>query len=146
MRIKKMIIFMFFIIVLIGCEKNVNQNFDYELIFSDKKSTNNYALIYEYKDGRKIYSEFSNIKFKKNDNISNLALAFDKNIITIDDIIAKLDYKMEANDGGSKIYSYTKKGNDFSNVDFMIIECKTLNGNRDIIIGSSENIINKCNE
>lgn len=145
MRIKKMIIFIFFIIVLTGCEKNVNQNFDYELVFSDKKSTNNYALIYEYKDGRKIYSEFSNIKFKKNDNIFNLAIALDKNIIAIDDIIVKLDYKMEANDGGSKIYSYTKKGNGFSNVDFVIIECKTLNGNRDIIIGSSENIIDKCN-
>ena len=54
------------IIVLISsaCSKNQQLNI---LEFSDNKSKNNYAEIYTFDDTSKLYSEFSNINYIKDD-------------------------------------------------------------------------------
>jgi len=135
-------IFIIFI-SLIGCK---SERLNYTLVFSKEKSINNYAKIYQFEDGSKIYSEFSNIYFRKNENeMINLSSALEQSLITIDDIISKMNYEGGYNDGGSQLYA-TKKNNRLSNTDFMLIKCHTLDGNRNVIIGTTPDINKKCLE
>lgn len=140
------VLFITLIIILTGCVKEENK-VDYNLIFSEKTSSNYFALIYEFGDGRKLYSEFSNIKYKqKNIDAINLATALEEKLITLDEILLEMEHIADYNDGGSKMYSFSKTKNDVSNINFMLVKCKTITGNENIIIGTSENIIEKCSD
>ena len=74
-------------------------------------------------------------------------------MITIDDIIKKMNYIDEANDGGSKLYNYNIEDNDLSDTSFMLVKChriidadnfESVKYNTDIILGTSSDIVEKC--
>lgn len=114
------------------------------------KSSNHFAEIYEFSDGKKILSEFSNIEIQiEPENIMDLKVALEKNLITLDEIINNMTFKSSANDGGSDLYEFNSKESDFSDIDFYLVKCHKLIENSEhykenIIIGSSSNIIEKC--
>ena len=151
---KKQVITLILVLLLItGCNKG-NYDEQKKLNFSDEKSNKNFAEIYEFEDGGKIYSEFANIRFVvDNDYKISLKKDFELKIITIDDIIKKMKYIDEANDGGSKLYNYNIEDNDLSDTSFMLVKChriidadnfESVKYNTDIILGTSSDIVEKC--
>ena len=151
---KKQVITLILVLLLItGCNKG-NYDEQKKLNFSDEKSNKNFAEIYEFEDGSKIYSEFANIRFVvDNDEKISLKKALELKMITIDDIIKKMNYIDEANDGGSKLYNYNIEDNDLSDTSFMLVKChriidadnfESVKYNTDIILGTSSDIVEKC--
>ena len=151
---KKQVITLILVLLLItGCNKG-NYDEQKKLNFSDEKSNKNFAEIYEFEDGGKIYSEFANIRFVvDNDEKISLKKALELKMITIDDIIKKMNYIDEANDGGSKLYNYNIEDNDLSDTSFMLVKChriidadnfESVKYNTDIILGTSSDIVEKC--
>ena len=141
------------LLLITGCNKG-NHDEQKKLNFSDEKSNKNFAEIYEFEDGIKIYSEFANIRFVvDNDEKISLKKALELKMITIDDIIKKMNYIDEANDGGSKLYNYNIEDNDLSDTSFMLVKChiiidannfESVKYNTDIILGTSSDIVEKC--
>lgn len=151
---KNQVITLILVLLLItGCNKG-NYDEQKKLNFSDEKSNKNFAEIYEFEDGSKIYSEFANIRFVvDNDEKISLKKALELKMITIDDIIKKMNYIDEANDGGSKLYNYNIEDNDLSDTSFMLVKChriidadnfESVKYNTDIILGTSSDIVEKC--
>lgn len=100
-----------------------------------------FKTIYELKDGRKLISEFKEVTYEDFDrDIEKIKLeeALEKNIITIDDMIEQMELFATANDGGSKLYKFS------TSEDTWLVSCNTKAGNKDIIIGTSSNIVDKC--
>ena len=79
---KKQVITLILVLLLItGCNKG-NYDEQKKLNFSDEKSNKNFAEIYEFEDGSKIYSEFANIRFVvDNDEKISLKKALDSWVI-----------------------------------------------------------------
>ena len=150
---KKISIVILLMLLITGC--NNNSKSEKLLDFSQEKSSKNFAEIYSFEDGRKIYSEFANIEFIINENESvNLKDALNQNKISIDDIINKMTYQDSLNDGGSVVYYYSIKDNNLANKDFYLVKCHNIIENKNnnnifnenIIIGSELNIVEKCND
>lgn len=141
------------LLLITGCNKG-NHDEQKKLNFSDEKSNKNFAEIYEFEDESKIYSEFANIRFVvDNDEKISLKKALELKMITIDDIIKKMNYIDEANDGGSKLYNYNIEDNDLPDTSFMLVKChriidannfESVKYNTDIILGTSSDIVEKC--
>ncbi len=132
-------IMMFF---LVGCD---NSEIKKELIFCIDKVDNNFIEIYQFDDGSKVYSEFTNIEFRINDDEKiNLSSALEQKSITIDYIVSKMVFETAANDGGSLLYKFNVGDNELSDTDFYLIRCHTLSGDRNTIIGTGPNIIDQC--
>lgn len=143
---KKKALVIFFCLITIFCISCGNKKNNYKLIFSEEKSKNNYALVYQFANGNKLYSEFSNVEFEYIEGKKyDLSTALKDNLITMDEIISKMKLQDELNDGGSKIYIQDSK-NKLSNSEFIIVKCNTLDNNHDIIIGSNQYIIEKCSK
>lgn len=141
---KKILLLSAFFLTVAGCGKGKKENIN-TLIFSDEKSIKNLAELYKFKDGSKLLSEYANIEINIDENeISSLSDALEQNKITIDDIILKMIHKDTANDGGSKIYTFNAYDNDLSNIDFILVKCNTFNGNKNILIGTTNNLIENC--
>lgn len=70
----------------------------------------------------------------------------EQNLISLNEIIFEMEHIADYNDGGSKIYNFSKTKKDFANIDFMLVKCKTILGNENVIIGTTENIIEKCDD
>ena len=87
-----------------------------------------------------IYTNFGEIKVNFEDETIDLSEALDKNKITILDIMNKVGYSTELNDGGSLVYQY-ENDDDFANVEFTIIDC--YNTDR-IVIGNTPDVADRC--
>ena len=87
-----------------------------------------------------IYTNFGEIKVNFEDETIDLSEALDKNKITLLDIMNKVGYSTELNDGGSLVYQY-EKDDDFANVEFTIIDC--YNTDR-IVIGNTSDVGDRC--
>jgi len=107
-------------------------------MFEEYDKSSGFKTIYEYKDGKKIISEFKEIVYIDHDKDikSNLAEAITNNDITIENLIDIMSLTDIVNDGGSKIYKLS------DNV--WLVACNTLDNNKNFIIGTSNNIIDKC--
>lgn len=81
---------------------------------------------------RKLYSIYDTNDYK-NKSLSDI---LDSNIISLNNIVNKMDFKDEANDGGTKIY-YSEE---VANVPIYLIECNNLSGNNNIYILNEKNI------
>ena len=57
---KKILIFLLVTILFSGCQKE-----EYELIFDKNSIINCIALVYEFEDGATIYTDYTNIKYRK---------------------------------------------------------------------------------
>lgn len=129
-----------FLLFVVGCSDKKPI-----LLLGNKKSGNDLLEIYQFEDGTKLYSEYVEINYRKGKKeIIPLKDALKDKVITIDKITDKLSFISSADDGGSMIYQYKNKTNDFANKDFVLIKCNTLDGNRDIIISSSDDTLDYC--
>lgn len=105
-----------------------------------EKQSDDYVEIHKFSDSTKIYSIFSDVKVKFDDNKEyDLSEALSKKLLTIDDIIKKMDFYSEVNDGGTK--TYESKDSKFANVNFTLAKCHSSN---DIIIGLDTTVADKC--
>lgn len=129
-----------FLLFVVGCSDKKTI-----LLLGNKKSGNDLLEIYQFEDGTKLYSEYTEINYRKDKKeIIPLKDALKDKVITIDKITDKLSFISSADDGGSMIYQYKNKTNDFANKDFVLIKCNTLDGNRNIIISSSDDTLDYC--
>lgn len=87
-----------------------------------------------------IYTNFGKIKVNFEDETIDLSEALDKNKITLLDIMNKVGYSTELNDGGSLVYQY-EKDDDFANVEFTIVDC---HGTDRIVIGNTPDVADRC--
>lgn len=116
-----------------GCSNN-----DFTLTLN--QDSDNYYSYYTLSDNTDIYTNFGEIKVNFEDETINLSEALDKNKITILDIMNKVGYSTELNDGGSLVYQY-ENDDDFANVEFTIIDC--YNTDR-IVIGNTSDVADRC--
>ena len=87
-----------------------------------------------------IYTNFGEIKVNFEDETIDLSEALDKNKITMLDIMNKVGFSTELNDGGSLVYQY-EKDDDFANVEFTIVDC---HGTDRIVIGNTPDVADRC--
>ncbi len=105
-----------------------------------EKQSDDYVEIHKFSDSTKIYSIFSDVKVKFDDNKEyDLSEALNKKILTIDDIIKKMSLYSEVNDGGTKTYESNDKK--LANVNFTLAKCHSSN---DIIIGIDTTVADEC--
>lgn len=143
---KKIILLIIIVLISSACSKNQSLNI---LKFSEKKSKNNYAEIYKFDDNSKVYSEFSNIDYIKEDGSKiRLSTALTENLITIDEIISKMKVEVDSENDNLKWYSFNAEKNNLADIDFIIVKCSELtdNKNNNIVFGSSLDIAKKCYE
>lgn len=116
-----------------GCSNN-----DFTLTLN--QDSDDYYSYYTLSDNTDIYTNFGEIKVNFEDETINLSEALDKNKITILDIMNKVGYSTELNDGGSLVYQY-ENDDDFANVEFTIVDC--YNTDR-IVIGNTSDVGDRC--
>lgn len=116
-----------------GCSNN-----DFTLTLN--QDSDDYYSYYTLSDNTDIYTNFGEIKVNFEDETIDLSEALDKNKITILDIMNKVGYSTELNDGGSLVYQY-ENDDDFANVEFTIIDC--YNTDR-IVIGNTPDVADRC--
>ena len=116
-----------------GCSNN-----DFTLTLN--QDSDNYYSYYTLSDNTDIYTNFGEIKVNFEDETIQLSEALNENKITMLDIMNKVGYSTELNDGGSLVYQY-EKDDDFANVEFTIIDC--YNTDR-IVIGNTSDVADRC--
>lgn len=144
---KKVLLLLICTMLLTGCSvKSVKEQVSTlptgnKYTFVREEDNKNFKIIHEFADGRKILSEFKEISYEDFDrDIENTKLeeALERRIITIDDMIEQMELFATANDGGSKLYKFS------TSEDTWLVSCNTKAGNKNIIIGTSSNIVDKC--
>lgn len=116
-----------------GCSNN-----DFTLTLN--QDSDNYYSYYTLSDNTDIYTNFGEIKVNFEDETIELSEALNENKITMLDIMNKVGYSTELNDGGSLVYQY-ENDDDFANVEFTIIDC--YNTDR-IVIGNTSDVADRC--
>ena len=116
-----------------GCSNN-----DFTLTLN--QDSDDYYSYYTLSDNTDIYTNFGEIKVNFEDETVELSEALNENKITMLDIMNKVGYSTELNDGGSLVYQY-EKDDDFANVEFTIIDC--YNTDR-IVIGNTSDVADRC--
>lgn len=82
------------------------------------------------------YYSLDNARITLNNIEYDLADAISKNKISLEEIVTNMDLKGTFYDGGSKMYSTKPNVYSYSGYYYNILVCNTLDGNRDIYIGS----------
>ena len=99
---KKLLLISIFLLFLTGCKKQTIFSFE------GQELNSSFIEIFELSDGRKVYSTFPENYYLDGDTKIELSEALENEYITVDDIIAKMEYHDALNDGGSIIYKYSK--------------------------------------
>ncbi len=86
---KKILLFITLITLLSGCQKK-----EYELIFDKDSILNCLSFVYEFEDGTRIYTDYTNIKYKKNDIEMSVTEALEKKILNFEDIKNYEEFKI----------------------------------------------------
>ena len=129
---------------------NYNQNFllnfEEESIESSEQLMNQIAKEGDFDNNDfEVYSYSGNIKVTINEKTYELKEALENDILTVNDILEQINMdvlygiceKTSYDDGGSIEYYYDN---------YTILKYNTLDGNKDLIIGQKESIINTINE
>lgn len=115
-------IIMGFVIVFLSLKNDK----DLILYFDDSKIENN-LNIYQIDEVSAIYTNYGKVYYVDGKhNKIDLGIALENNLITIDEIIDKMNYKDMAMDGGSIVATNDNSKNEISNIDFSIIKCNKL--------------------
>jgi len=86
---KKILLLFLGIILLSGCQKE-----EYELIFDEKSILNCTALVYEFEDGTRVYTDYMIIKYKKDNVEMTVTEALEKGLLNIKDIKKYKQFKI----------------------------------------------------
>lgn len=116
MKKKKMLIWGGLILIILVLLLIILTFISREKITVDNKvSGSKYVSIYTFSDGRKVYSEFTDVKYtSKNGKNSDLNEALKSNPSTIDNVMKATKKQDMLNDGGTRIYYFK---------DFDIVKC-----------------------
>ena len=117
---------------------------NFEIFFKDRQLIDSYNKIYPILDKSEtdkydytIYAYDGSVNIKIDDKEYSLKEALLENRITIEEIIQKANKDfpnaISYDDGGSMEYHYEN---------YTIIKCHTLNGNRDVYIGTKDMTLN----
>lgn len=149
-KLNRNIIIIFIVLILVaivGFIIGIKLAEDFEILFYDKHSMESYRIYtildksetdkYDYN----IYGYEGIVNIRIDGKEYSLKEALLENKITMEEIIQKADKDLEDNkitgdmykDGGSRIYQYGT---------YTIIKCHTLDGNRDVYIGTKEMTLN----
>lgn len=129
----KIIFFSLFclLLCLMGCNPNVEEEIPKEEL----------NIIHSLEDGR--YLSMSFIPTYKGVSLID---ALKDNTLTIDSVKDKLEKIEMYKDGGSILYKYDNKNEEFGDTSFYVMVCNTLDGVKDIYLARyKENIVDKCN-
>lgn len=137
------IFFIFILIFMVTACNNENlDKTDKSVDWINKKvSERGLIKLYESEDNITIYSKLAKIEYLDNNITFDLQQALEDKKISIDDLIEKLDYLTEANDGGSRYY---ESNANFLGNKFYLAKCNSLEGNggiKDIFIDTDEESI-----
>ncbi len=133
------------ILLITGCNKksiDLKDNYKIEPIES-KKCSNNYEVEEYFNDGnQKVYLIcLSDIKLKDNSNSISLKdyLEQEQNSISkvVTEFTTKLNYETGLFDGGTLIYK-SDENSEYVDGELTLILCNTLEGNKDIYIGTED--------
>lgn len=113
---KKIFIIGFILLLISGCSQAKNK-----LLFDGEPLNNNFLKTYQLDEKSAIYSVFPENKYQTENEILELKDALDNKKITIEDIIAQMEYETSLNDGGTIVY--TNKNKKISSTDFYLIAC-----------------------
>ena len=133
-----------------GEKENSSENIEiksaenFEILFKDRQPIDSYNKIYAILDKSEtkkynysIYAYDGSVNIKINGKEYSLKEALLENKITMEDIINKANNDfpnaVSYDDGGSTEYRYDN---------YTIIKCNTLNGNRDVYIGTKDMTLN----
>lgn len=116
MKKKKMLIWGGLILIILVLLLIILTFISREKITVDNKvSGSKYVSIYAFSDGRKVYSEFTDVKYTSKDGKnSDLSDALKSNPSTIDNVMKTTKKQDMLNDGGTRIYYFK---------DFDIVKC-----------------------
>lgn len=138
---KKLGLLVIMVMILTGCkEKNI-------LSVDGNVVDDSFIMITKLEDGRTVYSEFSENYYIDNDGKKiDLKEALENNSVSMNEIIASMEYVTSMNDGGSALYK--AKGNNLNDTkELYLASCNSLEGNggiKDIFIGNDINISENC--
>lgn len=79
---KKILLLILTITLLSGCLKNE----EYELVIDPKSCLNCVRLVYIFEDGTRVYSQYSDIKYKTDSMEIPISEALEKEYITLSDL------------------------------------------------------------
>lgn len=117
----KKILLILFILLIAGCSKQKTI-----LFFEGQKLNDDFAKIYQLDEKNAIYSMYTEVKYiDKSGNKIDLGKALEEKLITIDEIVKKMEYVAALNDGGTIYYSYDVKNNNLANINFNLLNCDT---------------------
>ena len=85
---------LFLCIILIGLLSGCQKDEEYELIFDKNSIVNCISFVYEFEDGTKIYTDYTNIKYKKNNIEMSIIDALNKGLLDFDDIKNYEEFKI----------------------------------------------------
>lgn len=91
---KKIFLCIILIMLLTGCQKEE----EYELIFDKNSIVNCINFVYEFEDGTRIYTDYTNIKYKKNNIEMSIIDALNKGLLDFDDIKNYEEFKIVKKD------------------------------------------------
>ena len=121
-KIKKIILGGVLVICLTGCQNNISS-----ISSNSNNECDNKAKLLIEQDDRKIYTYCLNdMTITLNDKQENLRTFIEENDDAIDRIIDTLELEGAYSDGGTKVFKGEK---------ITLVNCNTLDGNRDIYIG-----------
>lgn len=117
---KKVIIILLILFFVSGCYKE-------SLIkIREEKLVGDIVEIYKVNENTIIFTDFI-ADYQDKDKLISLKDAFETKKITIDEIMAKMEYVDALNDGGSVIFKYDTKMNNLASQDLYLVSCKKLN-------------------
>ncbi|MCI9279609.1 MAG: hypothetical protein HFJ02_02270 [Bacilli bacterium] len=116
------------------------------MYFGGQKPENDFIKIYQIDKENSIYSMFTeNDYIDEKNNKMDLAEALEKGVISIEEILEKMEVYGALNDGGTLKYKYQKDEKKLANIDFFIYKCKSfkegsenIKYNQNIYIGASD--------
>lgn len=132
---KKVILFSLILLLMSGCK-------------SDSIEKKKESQILEYMDevfidsDIQVYSDITDLKIQYQGKAMELKSGLRSKNIKISELLQNLDFVTSANDGGSKLYKSTDTIK--YDQDFFVAQCRTLNGNNNILFSSKENVVEFC--
>ena len=91
---KRILLLILAVILISGCQKDNNV----ELIFDKNSVVNCIFLLYEFEDGTKIYTDYTNIKYKAEKIEIPVIEALENGLLNFDDIKNYKEFKIFSKD------------------------------------------------
>ena len=106
---------------------------DFQLSLENKSCNSKTTKIYEYEDGRIIYSRCGDILIIINNESYTLKQALDSGLIIIENITDKMTLTLAAFDGGTNVFEYRGSDEAFSTNSFQFERCREIQGSHDML-------------